>query len=136
MSSPKFYQVGGQSYFHKTDHRNGSPRKSQWTISEINEREVFKVTVLKNWIDKDGWGLNLDKDNVDYLGIGRIRQHRLFIARFLNYKNGNTWHGFPADHMENRQDVPSNTILNEWQNSNILAPSKIRKIMRGQSCNL
>jgi len=46
----------GVHYIHKSDHRNGSPRKSQWTIPEDQERRVFSDAYSQGWYEGTvGW---------------------------------------------------------------------------------
>lgn len=125
------------TYIHKTDHRNRSARKSQWTISEQDERTCFVLMYDSKWYEGNcGWSLNLNNGIINYLGVSFIRQRRLFLAKFVDGNNNQRWHGYPADHISNEQDIPPGAILLVWKNAGYLSLPKVRKIIRGQPCNL
>lgn len=124
-------------YIHKIDHRNGAPKKSQWTISTHDEESCFVKMYSTNWHDGCcGWGLYFNNGIVNYLGKGVKRNHNLFIAKFIDSSKVNIWHGYPADHNVNNQDTPPEELLEDWKKQGYLKLKKIRKIMRGQPCSL
>ncbi len=117
------------------DHRNGNWRKSQWTISESEERECFAAAEASRWlIDDLGWGLYPTDGKPDWVGVCANRSRRSLIAKFVGVGSSNSWHGYPADHMNNRQDIPPPRILRMWLSVR-LPPARIRKIAKGQPCN-
>ncbi len=125
------------TYVHKADHRNNSPRKSQWKISDQDERTCFVLMYDSRWCERNcGWSLHLDNGIIDYLGVSVIRQRRLFLAKFVDGNNNQRWHGYPADHILNQQDIPTGEILLAWKYAGYLSFPKVRKLMRGQPCNL
>jgi hypothetical protein len=118
-------------------HRNNAPTKSQWTISEADERTAFETAEHKGWlIPSEGWGLHLRGDRPSYLGLAQDRARELFIAKFVGSGTPIVWHGYPADHQLHRQDVPPELVLNKWMQLALVPPAKIRKIAKAQRCRL
>ncbi len=118
-------------------HRNNNPNKSQWIINPTQEFDCFDLSYRKSWLKNDNaWGLHYSGQSIDYLGLGEDRNVNLFLAKFIKDQNQNYWHGYPADYQRNPQDIPDNDILEIWKYNNILSKPKIRKIMRGQPCNI
>lgn len=126
------------SYLPHPHHRDGNRNKSQWTIVENDEVKVFNFAIASSWISgTSAWGVYLsDGNNLNYLGISKDRSRTLFLAKFVNKTNQTQWHGYPADHQINCQDIPAMDIQRRWLEANILSPAKIRKIAKGQPCNL
>jgi hypothetical protein len=125
------------NYSPNPEHRNNNPCKSQWTITETEEIECFTVAYDKGWAnDKNAWGLYHHQNTITYLGTGKDRKINLFIAKFKNDVSHNNWHGYPADHQRNSQDIPDQGILKKWITHKVLAKAKIRKISAGQPCKL
>ncbi|MCY7272623.1 MAG: hypothetical protein LH702_02470 [Phormidesmis sp. CAN_BIN44] len=124
-------------YSPNPQHRDNNPRKSQWTIMEDEEVQCFEVAYGKGWKKgDDAWGFHLKQNTVKYLGRGEDRSVDLFIAKFKNDASHNIWHGYPADHQKNSQDIPDTDILSNWIANDVLKKAKIRKIMTGQPCKL
>jgi len=130
------------TYIHKKDHRDKTPEKSQWTISELEEQSCFVHGIQKNWNNKSkfvSWGLHLDHlGKVVYLGITAPNEpeaQELFFAKFIDSSKNNCWHGYPANHRK-QQDIPPEEVLNDWMENKYLPPAKIRKILKGQPCKL
>jgi len=127
----------GVHYVHKLDHRNGAPKKSQWIIPEQEERDCFKAMhdqeLFANGI---GWGVYAVNASLSQIGFGVDRLRELYIAKFVDGNSNNHWHGYPADHVSHNQDIPDSTVLMAWRNMDLLTTSKVRKILRGQPCNL
>jgi hypothetical protein len=123
-------------------HRNGNKSKSQWTISEADEVESFSSARKQGWIlDEKGWGLHMINNRPAWLGIAKDRTTQLFIAKFVGNpctgsSSGVEWHGYPADYRNNHHDIPEEGILRKWLSESTLSPAKVRKIAKGQPCNL
>jgi hypothetical protein len=127
----------GVTYGVHPHHRNGMRRKSQWTISEDQERGVFVDARDKNWILQDiGWGLKIVEGRVAYLGVAQNHITQLFVAKFVNGNRKQSWHGYPADHQRHTQDIPNETMLQRWLDDGVLPPQKIAKLQRGKPCSL
>jgi len=126
----------GYSYQHHPDHRNGTPAKSQWIITEAQERDAFDGARTRNWLKvRLGWGLHAPNAHASYLGISPNGQE-VFVAKFVASNPPVVWHGYPADHQRNPHDVPELQILRDWENSQLITPSQMRKLLRGQPCDL
>lgn len=127
----------GLFYTYNSVHRNNMINKSQWQISKPEELRCFVRTDNREWIvGSDGWGLHLEDDCIKYLGVAQDHLTQVFIAKFKNDTPHNTWHGYPADHQTNAQDVPDRQILKNWLEDDLLPKSKIRKIMGMKPCKL
>jgi hypothetical protein len=127
----------GFMYQHHPHHRNGIHGKSQWRIPELDERNAFDQARNRNWLtDACGWGLHTPNGIVSYLGVDQDHGRQLFVAKFIVSDAPAVWHGYPADHQRNPQDIPDNDVLRDWMRSRILTDAKVRKLMRGQPCNL
>jgi hypothetical protein len=125
-------------YIHKMDHRDGTGNKSQWSISQQQERNCFLRMHDSAWfLVNKGWGLHLVKKKPEYLGYRANSVQLLFIAKFVDGNNNSIWHGYPADHIRfPDRDIPIEYILLDWRNLGYLSNAKMRKIMKGQRCNL
>jgi hypothetical protein len=127
----------GLTYIHKTDHRDGSRQKSQWIISQLDERGSFILMYDSNWKhDHIGWGLHIQDRCANYLGTDNTGTYHLIVAKFVDGDRIEKWHGYPADHTYNPQDIPSRDILWQWKNMGYIGTCKVRKILKGQRCNL
>jgi hypothetical protein len=113
------------------------PRKSKWTIGASEERDVFVNTKTQNWIQlSEGWGLHIVEGRVAYLGIAQDRARQLFVAKFVNSSQNQSWHGYPADHQRHVKDIPSEFVLRKWLDGGLLSPQKIAKLERAKPCSL
>ena len=139
MTVLPFFQdvVSNQNYTIKLDHRNKTKDKSQWIVSHHDEVAIFKDAYTRTWVSEDNaWGVFFNKGEIDYLGIAQNRVTQVFIAKFVNDVNHNTWHGYPADHVSHNQDIPHQDILNDWLVNKILPKAKISKIQQSKPCKL
>jgi hypothetical protein len=127
----------GYIYLNHPDHRNGTADKSQWSISEVDERSVFNRSRINNWLPPSpGWGLHSHNDHTMYLGTSSDGVRSLLVAKFVASSAPIVWHGYPADHQRKRQDVPTREILVAWTNLRLINEPQMRKILRGQPCEL
>lgn len=116
-------------------HRNGNPKKSQWTISVDDEFECFKISRQQNWHnEKTGWGLHpTDPFSV----IGRTDANiNVMIAKFQEMSpNGqmvkDIWHGYPADIRGKISDIPDDYVLKSWLTHGYISGHEFSKIRRG-----
>lgn len=127
-------------YIHKIDHRNGNPDKSQWIIPEATERSCFE-SAFTTWRSSDfhRWGLHLEDGQAKYLGITKRsapERRDLFVAKFIDSNRNSKWHGYPADHILNHEDIPPEDTLALWLTAHYLRPAIIRKLSKGQKCKL
>jgi len=124
-------------YVINVHHRNGNIRKSQWTISEPEELSCFDNCQLKGWYEgPKGWGLHVVEEMPDWLGVAANATSQLFIAKFVADEQCMQWHGYPADYRRNHHDIPIDKVLRLWLVQSVLPRAKVRKIAKGQPCNL
>jgi hypothetical protein len=94
-------------YIHKIDHRNHSSVKSQWIITEGEERACFKLAYTAKWnvlgYNYNYWGLHFSETGqIGYLGISKpngSERYDIFIAKFVDGNKNSKWHGYPANHV-------------------------------------
>ena len=116
-------------------HRDGTWGKSQWQISHDDEIECFDGARARRWfVGEVGWGLHLPGGRPDYVGVAQDHETKVFVAKFT--EDQDVWHGYPADHRRNHQDIPTEYVLGDWMRARLLTPAKIRKLVRGQPCRL
>ena len=132
-------------YIHKSDHRDGTNDKSQWTINKADERSCFgsAFTDVNQQNFPNRWGLHFDDDKVAYLGIvaelhkdKRDETPLLFIAFFENDQPNNYWHGYPADVKRSIRNIPPPTIRKMWMQKKLLSVRTINHIARRLRCKL
>jgi hypothetical protein len=129
-------------YIINPHHRNSNTNKSQWTISVGDEIGCFNHAKHQNWLTANkGWGLHIVNSAPNWLGVAQDQTTQLFVAKFVgnpsnSAASGTEWHGYPANYRVNNQDIPDEDILQKWLNTNILPAAKIRKLAKGQPCNL
>ena len=139
MTFPPLFKkiIGDKNYTINPVHRNGMPEKAQWTISYQDEMNSFIFSNQHAWICNDNaWGLHFINNHVAYLGVAQDHITEVFIAKFVNDVDHNNWHGYPADHQANQQDIPDENVLRDWLTNNIIPKQKINKIARGKPCKL
>lgn len=120
-------------YGHKSDHRDKTGGKAQWTVSELEERNVFKLAMSNQWKErKFAWSIHRPAGSVAMLGVDRDHTTQVFIAKFDEHEPS-AWHGYPCNYKAPQQRPPS-SILHDWLNQGILSAAKIRKITSGQRC--
>jgi hypothetical protein len=124
------------SYVINQHHRNGNRAKSQWRITIPDEKASFENARTNGWLTPDtGWGLHLVNGNAVVLGVAQDHATSVFLAKYVGSASG-PWHGYPADYRSNSQDIPTPHVLGEWCVKGLFSAAKIRKISRGQPCNL
>ena len=141
MDNAEFEALPNVFYIHKVDHRDGSFEKSQWTITELEERICFKYSLELGWNNPSyiSWGLHIENEKVVYLGKSAKNEPefcQLFIAKFVDSNKNSKWHGYPANSSQKQQDIPPESVLYDWLEKQYLRRSIIRKLLRGQKCNL
>lgn len=127
----------GFIYVFDPNHRNRTPRKSQWSISEIEEQTVFEDSVVKQWRDgPEGWGVYYPEGTIDYLGLDHTHSKRVFIAKFRSNQQEVIWHGYPVDHSYSTYDTPPSEIIRNWLSNGLISRPKASKVIQGKKCNL
>ena len=124
------------TYQSNPQHRDMTPNKSQWTISEQAELAVFESARRNNWLlTSTGWGLHCPAGQANYLGVDRDRLKEVFIAKFTDDTRSNVWHGYPVlnDSGSNR---PPHAVLRDWLVMALIRPSTARRVSQGRPCGL
>ncbi|MBS1073764.1 hypothetical protein JK176_02570 [Gluconobacter sp. Dm-73] len=122
------------NYKPKSDHRDNTHGKSQWTISLPEEVKIFTLAMGNKWIsDKWGWGIYTNAGQVAVLGVDKDHKTTLFLSRFD--ENAGEWHGYPVNYKEKQQKPPS-IILLDWVDQNIITKVQMRRIVRSQPCRI
>lgn len=131
------YNVGnGVSYIISAAHRRKSSKKSRWTISTNEEFACFSNSITNTWKQNfSAWGLHIVNSTPDILGKG-VNKEDLKVAKFVDGNKNNIWHGYPANILANKQDIPPTSILLLWEKLNYINKSDIRKINQQMPCNL
>lgn len=128
-------------YAPKADHRDNTQAKSQWTISPAEEVACFNRTIEKEWVGPPhvAWGLHFNAAGIaQYLGTSALTHgeaYELFLAKFIDGNQNDTWHGYPADPSRHQQDIPPTSIRKAWMGTHLRA-ALVRKIGKGQQCSL
>lgn len=100
------------------------------------EEASFNRSWAEGWLlDECGWGLHIVNGGPDWLGTAQDHESRVFIAKFVGQLDSD-WHGYPADHVRNPQDIPHENVLGSWLDDELMSAAKVRKVMRGQRCSL
>jgi hypothetical protein len=129
-------------YCSKTDHRDGTRVKSQWTIPFEDEESSFDRATESKWSSNATvrWGLHFRMSSPENLGdsaaICGTPPRRLFIAKFVDGNARDSWHGYPADPYKNQQDIPPTSVLKAWLVMSYFRPALTRKLAKGQLCAL
>ncbi len=120
----EYYQIHPQ-------HRNGTPKKSQWTIPCDDELSVFAGSVCENLVISGQymWGIYIPGAEPEVLGVTRYGDATK-LAIFDNGKHNGFWHGYPADYIRG-QEVPSDEVFDLWKNKGILTKADINRINKG-----
>ncbi len=126
-------------YTHHPHHRQSqyAHRKSQWTISQEEEKTVYHNSVINNWLAGAAyWGLHLQNNVPHELGVSRRPDSfNLKIAKFVSDQQEN-WHGYPVAHWLSPWDKPADAILKKWKDAGIINKAKMARIHRGIKCDL
>lgn len=121
-------------YKHKSDHRNGMSGKSQWKVTEAEERQSFTQVMVNQWVSGTwGWGVHAPSGRIQMLGVDRDHVTQLFLSRFDH--GAGEWHGYPVNYKEPQQKPPGN-ILKAWVESDLLGKAQMRKIVKSQPCRI
>lgn len=125
------------TYTYHPQHRDRTPTKSQWTIVKNDELQSFRLLLQNKWIaDGYGWSIHLVDDGVNFLGLSSDGTSNLLVAKYSHDNEHNDWHGYPANHIFYARDIPPSEIVLEWVSKNYMTSAKMRKILKGQPCNL
>lgn len=130
-------------YINNPQHRDNNPNKSQWLLSEQDERtcfeDAFGIQIRElGLVEVDVcFGLWLVNDDLIRLGTSAQNSNtpnrELFIAKFVDGNQNSRWHGYPADHRLKKGDTPTE-ILPVWVRLELITASEMRKISQQKRC--
>jgi hypothetical protein len=121
-------------YVPNPEHRDATrAKKSQWRISGAQEEQCFRRSEDAGWLDGGaGWGFHGSPGSPAPLGVGIIRTESLCLAKFVQPRNVQTWHGWPAQPDRFPADMPTAPIRTEWLRNPPMRLPRLRKLFRGQ----
>lgn len=132
---PVSANIMGHEYVVKSDHRDGTAKKSQWTVPIPAEHETFRLAVINGWHDADrAWGLHLVEGSVAKLGKRAAAYSDpadLYIAYFHLDK---VCHGYPSDPVKRSSEIPPEAVRRNWIDISVMRPQAVRKLGRGLPC--
>lgn len=132
------YPAYGIDGFYKavSYHRNGTADKSQWIISVDEEFELFAMTKRDGQIyDDKGYNLWVVNDKTQVLGYTEHGSETR-MARFEDGTRSNHWHGYPANYMRAKNDIPPMPLLREWKEKGFIEKSEIKRMKNQKPCSL
>ena len=117
-------------------HRNGTAGKSQWIISVDEEIDLFAVAKKEGYA---AYGVGhavwvVDSHLVD-LGL-TVNGNFTKMARFEDGTHTDNWHGYPANYMLAKSDIPPTGVLKKWVDNSFISKSDITKIQKQRPCKL
>ena len=121
-------------YQFKIDHRNNTAIKSQWILSCNIEYDIACQSI-HNKFNIDNRYFNVLSNNLILQVVGnsilkdRYREP-LIICKFIKCQN--IFHGYPANHMMNQQDIPPDSVLVRMKSLNLLSDKDHKRISRGR----
>ena len=117
-------------------HRNGTPDKSQWTISVDDEFDLFAKTKLDGQIyDDKGYNLWIVNETAEVLGYTEHGSETR-MARFEDGTRSDHWHGYPANYLRAKNDIPPMALLRDWKAKGLIRKSDITRIKQQKPCSL
>lgn len=124
-------------YFHKPDHRDGTPRKSQWTVPKVAEEAIFRHSCSQRWwTDDAAWGLFRPNGVIEYLGVSALDPGPADPLVVGFFEIAEPCHGYPSRCTPGDRDQIPTAVARAWLEQQVLSPAKIRKLRRGQRCRL
>lgn len=117
-------------------HRNGTANKSQWTISVDEEIDLFADTKQKGQIYEDkGHALWVIDAKAEVLGLTE-KGNETRLARFEDGNRIDHWHGYPANYLKAKNDIPPMELLLKWRNQNLITKADITRLKQQKPCSL
>lgn len=122
-------QVAGFSdYIFKSDHRDGTRIKSQWTVTTCIEMAIY--TSHYNHEGACFFGLKLNNSICEPVGnsaldLGEVRP--LFVCKYVRNQQPNYCHGYPADPELRHQDRPPMSLLLNWRTKNLINKKEMNR---------
>lgn len=129
------YQIAGY-YKAVSYHRNGTGGKSQWTISVDDEIDLFAVAKRDGQIfDDKGYAIWIIDSKAGVLGVTE-HDSETKLARFVDGTRSDHWHGYPANYLRAKNDIPPMTLLRLWKDRGLIEKSDITRMKTQKPCSL
>lgn len=117
-------------------HRNGTKSKSQWLISVDDEIGLF-ANAKKEGYTSIGTGHSVWVVDSQLLDLGITTSGiTTKLARFVDGTHTDNWHGYPANYISAKSDIPPTCVLHKWADQNFISKSDITKIQKQRPCKL
>lgn len=117
-------------------HRNGTAGKSQWTISVDEEVDLFAKTKKDGHVyDDKGYALWIVVEKAAVLGLTE-HQSETRLARFVDGTKSDHWHGYPANYLRAKNDIPPMHLLRQWKKDGLIEKSDITRLKLQKPCSL
>lgn len=138
VSGGKEPLFNNDTYLFHLKHR-GAPQNgiSTWIVNCQEEYDLADNALQNGYVEETETkpiAYNLSKDKALKI-IGQRKKDskmlELKLAKFVN-SNPQEWHGYPADHMSNSQDRPSDETLNKLYKNNIIDKTDMNRLLRGK----
>ena len=129
------YKIAGY-YKSVSYHRNGTADKSQWTISVDDEFDLFAKAKRDGQIyDDKGYALWIVSEVACVLGLTE-HDSETRLARFVDGTRSDHWHGYPANYMRAKNDIPPMSLLRQWKENGLIEKSDITRLKQQKPCRL
>ena len=122
-----------QTYKTNIVHRNKMAGKTQWcrTITEAKEKKIFQVGLKNEWGNSDKlFSLQVSGLSPQYVDDKKELNFACFVSSL------NEWHGWPANPLRSKGDLPKWQILQKWVDSKYTSRAKAKKLQRLQKKSL
>lgn len=119
------------SYQVKADHRNTSKlaEKSQWTVNEFAELQMFVVAMQNGWNCSKGFLWSLLSYDGTLQQVGYDNANGLYLSKFRS-DHQHQWHGYPIH--PRHDDIPPKSVTNDWRNKSLISNVTANRIMQGK----
>lgn len=129
------YEIAGY-YTAVSYHRNGTVGKSQWTISVDDEFDLFaKAKRDGQLFDDKGYALWIVADAACVLGLTE-HESETRLARFEDGTRSDHWHGYPANYLRAKNDIPPMSLLRLWKVEGLIEKSDLIRLKQQKPCSL
>ncbi len=123
-----------KAYKVKNDHRQPSliNKKSQWTVSEWDELNLFIIAYNEDWTSPNKpqlWSTNGRENKIGECMDGKSLTD-LYIAKYITDSNHHEWHGYPVS--PRQYDIPPEKVLSLWLERGLIDKTDKSRIRGGK----
>lgn len=125
-----------EQYICNQQHRDGNPNKSQWKLSECEERELFRVSYDSCWFNQHKtwcFGIISKERKLKILGVSAKNNPPptdLHFAKFVCDQS--LWHGYPFGKASSDLGQIPREVLASWKKDNYISNAIRNKIHKGR----